>query len=382
MKTIAFVPLRGGSKSIPEKNIKEISGKPLAFWSIEAALKCSLIDKVFVSTDSKKIRETIFQIKNNKLKVVARSKKTATDNASTESAMLEFARKRNDFQHIVLIQATSPLLTSKDLTGGINKFFRGKYDSLLSVTRQKRFLWKKKDNTAKPLNYNPLRRPRRQELNGFLVENGAFYITFRKNLLKSKCRLSGRVGYYEMPEETYYEVDEPSDWLIVENLLLQRKNKTIKEKVKNIKMAIFDVDGVFTDGSVYLDKNGKETLRFSRIDGKGIELLRKKGYILAVISSEESEIARKRMRKLQIKEVHLGIKDKLTQYKKLKEKYNLKDEEICFCGDDIQDIPVLKKASLSCCPLNALDEVKNVCNFVSRLQEGKGFVRDVADRLI
>ncbi len=224
-KIVAFIPLRGGSKSIPFKNIKEFAGKPLAFWVIEAALNCSLIDEAVVSTDSDVIKSKIGELKNNKLRMISRSEETATDTASTESAILEFAENDANFNYLVLIQATSPLLESEHLTGGIEKFFRGNYSSLLSVVRQKRFTLEEKEGEGKPINYNYFKRPRRQEFNGFLVENGAFYITSRENLLKTRCRLSGKVGVYEMPEETYFELDEPSDWIIMENLLKQRKKQ-------------------------------------------------------------------------------------------------------------------------------------------------------------
>jgi len=232
-RIIAFIPLRGGSQRIPLKNIKKIAGKPLAYWVIESALDCSLIDEVVVSTDSDKIRQVIEEIKNNKLRIIERSPETATNTASTESAMLEFALNNKDFDYIVLIQATSPLLTSCHLEEGIQKYFRDKYDSLLSVVRQKRFIWEEKGKRVKPINYNPYHRPRMQEFEGFLVENGAFYITSRQRLLKTKCRISGKIGLYEMSEETYFELDESSDWIIIENLLKQKK----KNEKRNIKKA-------------------------------------------------------------------------------------------------------------------------------------------------
>lgn len=221
-KIIAFIPLREGSKSIPLKNIKKIAGKPLAFWVIESALNCSLIDKVIVSTDSNVIKKKIKELKNNKLRVVNRSKKTATNTASTESAMLEFVKSDDTFEHIVLIQATSPLLKSLHLEEGIRKYFKNKCDSLLSTVKQKNFIWEEKNKEVKPINYNPFHRPRRQEWKGYLVENGAFYITSRENLLKTQCRISGKICAYEMPKETYFELDEPSDWVIIEELLKQK----------------------------------------------------------------------------------------------------------------------------------------------------------------
>ena len=163
---------------------------------------------------------------------------------------------------------------------------------------------------------------------------------------------------------------------------MYKNNDLIKDKISKIKMILFDVDGVFTDGSVYLTEKGEEMLKFSRVDGKGIELLRKKGYLLGIISSEESEIVRKRMDKLKIKEVYLGIKNKLKIYNELKSKYNLKDEEVCYCGDDIQDIVILKKVGLACCPDNAQEEVKKVCGYISNKKGGNEFVRQLANLIL
>ena len=101
----------------------------------------------------------------------------------------------------------------------------------------------------------------------------------------------------------------------------------IKHIIKKLKLIIFDVDGVFTDGSVYLDKNGNEMLKFSRLDGRGIGLIRERGFKTAVISSEDSNIVRIRMKKLKIDDIRIGINNKLEIYEEIKEKYSLKDEK-------------------------------------------------------
>jgi N-acylneuraminate cytidylyltransferase len=214
----AFIPLRGGSKSIPLKNIRPLGGRPLAFWTIEAALNCPEIDAVYTATDSDIIAGELAALACPKLKVIGRSPETATDTASTESAMLEFAEK-NVFGYIFLIQATSPLLTAADLSAGWKKFRDSGADSLLSVVPQKRFIWRHDGSLVRPVNYDPAARPRRQDFDGFLVENGAFYITSRADLLKHKCRLSGKIACHEMREESYIELDEKSDWKIIEAVL-------------------------------------------------------------------------------------------------------------------------------------------------------------------
>ena len=224
---VAFIPVRGGSKSIPLKNIREINGRPLVYWTLDAAVQCAKIDRVYLCTDSGAIRAKVEEyIRRNdcaeKLRCIDRPPETATDTASTESAMLYFAQACPDFAHMILIQATSPLLQAKHLSEAIAAYEAKQYDSLLSVVRQKRFCWKQDTAGFVPVNYDFRARPRRQEFDGYLVENGAFYINTRENLLRDECRLSGAIGVYEMDEETYFEIDEPSDWLIIEALM--RKN--------------------------------------------------------------------------------------------------------------------------------------------------------------
>jgi N-acylneuraminate cytidylyltransferase len=210
---VAFIPLRGGSKSIPLKNIKILYGKPLAQWVIDTANSCEYVDRVVVSTDSQIIADSV---KN--CEIFWRSNQTSTDTATSESALIEFCK--NGFgiysdDIVAFIQATSPLLTSEELCRGIDLVKTNKFDSALSAVKQKRFVW---DKDARP-SYDLHKRPRRQDWDGYFVENGAFYISKVKDILFSKCRLSGSIGLIECSEESYYELDEPQDWNIIENLL-------------------------------------------------------------------------------------------------------------------------------------------------------------------
>lgn len=219
MKYVAFIPARGGSKGIPGKNVKALADKPLIAWSIEAALSCPYIDQVYVATDAAYIKDAVEKLFKNKVYVIDRSPETTTDIASSESALLEFCSKYI-FDFVFFIQATSPLLTSTDLTQAINLQEKGSFDSIFSATRQKRFIWNvDNEGTSTPINYSPQKRPRRQDFEGFFVENGAFYLSSRTAILNSKCRLSGKIGCLEMGPETYVELDEPEDWLYVENIL-------------------------------------------------------------------------------------------------------------------------------------------------------------------
>jgi N-acylneuraminate cytidylyltransferase len=216
----AYIPVRGGSKGIPKKNIKEIGGKPLAHWVMEACFGCDYIDRVAVATDSKEIADVAGQLENPKLDIFYRDYENCTDTASTEMAMIEYCTKNSDFDYILLVQATSPLLKAEHLNDALRKFFDSDKDTMLSLVRQLRFIWKENpDGTVEPLNYTPATRPRRQDFDGILVENGAFYLTSRERMLGAECRLSGRIMGYEMPEETYFEIDSEEDWKIVDSMI-------------------------------------------------------------------------------------------------------------------------------------------------------------------
>lgn len=218
-KIVALIPLRGGSKSIPKKNIRLLCGKPLCAWCIESVLSAPEIDEIYVSTDSKEIANTVKTI-NPKISIIDRPSELAQDDSSTESVMLHFASLVN-FDWIVTLQATSPLIKSKHISEAISKVSSDNLDSLLSAVRVKRFFW---SLDSKPLNYNPQIRPRRQDFEGTYMENGAFYITKREILIKTKCRLGGKIGIYEMPYETNIELDEPEDWLKIEEILRKEKH--------------------------------------------------------------------------------------------------------------------------------------------------------------
>ncbi|MEZ5334872.1 MAG: HAD hydrolase family protein [Methanolobus sp.] len=381
-KYVALIPARGGSKSIPLKNIKIIAGKPLIQWTIEAAVNCCQIDEVYLATDSEAVTSVAQTFNYKKLKVIGRSPETATDTASTESVMLEFANE-HEFENLILIQATSPLMNSEDLEKAIEKYEKNKADSLLSVTEQKRFIWEIKDNDfVIPKNYNPQFRPRRQDFNGFLVENGAFYITKKDRLLESNCRLSGQITHYKMPEETYYEIDEPEDWVIVEKLLQLNK---VKDSVvtKDVKLFLTDVDGVLTDAGMYYSENGDELKKFNTHDGKGIELLRNRGIKTGIVTSENTKLNEKRAKKLKCDHIFQGVKDKLSLVTDICHKENISLDEVAYIGDDINDIELLSSVGIAACPANALPGVKSLTNIIClKKKGGDGAVREFVEMII
>lgn len=383
-KNVALIPLRGGSKSIPLKNIKMINGMPLVYWVLDAACGCRYLDKVFVSTDSDKIRNVVEEYGSDRVEVISRSESTARDNSSTESVMLEFA-ENYDFENIMLIQATSPLLESKDLDKGFELISNNIYQSVLSVVRQKRFIWEESTGGHHPVNYDYKNRPMRQNFNGFLVENGAFYITSKENLLQSKNRISGSIGAVEMDEESYFEIDEPSDWIIVESLLKQKKGKvesSLEQSFRDIKLLITDCDGVLTDGGMYYSENGDELKKFNTKDGMGVQRLRSIGIDTIIITGEKSELVKRRAKKLGINEVYLGIKDKEPLVSEIATKRKIGLNEIAYLGDDINDLEAIKSVGLGCCVADAMKCVKDVSQYIISAKGGEGALREVAELII
>lgn len=218
---IAFIPVRGGSKSIPLKNIKLINEKPLVYWTLKSANEAKCVDKIIVATDSEQIKSTVLGFGFEKAEVYDRDPVNAQDTSSTESVMVEYINKANlnNDDKFILIQATSPLLKSEHIDCMLNKLMTTGADSIFSCVREKQFHWIETPEGVKPINYNPQNRPRRQDFNGLIVENGACYINSVGNILRDNCRLSGKIEFYELPPETGYEIDEKHDWVIAENLL-------------------------------------------------------------------------------------------------------------------------------------------------------------------
>lgn len=156
----------------------------------------------------------------------------------------------------------------------------------------------------------------------------------------------------------------------------------IEEKAKKIKAVIFDVDGVLTDGKIGYGNHGDELKFFDVQDGLGMQLLRKAKLYTFIISGRFSKVTLMRAREVRVMRVFQNIADKLIIYERLKKKFKLKDSEFCCMGDDIIDLPVLKRVGLACAVLNAQEEVKKEAHYVTKFTGGHGAVREVCDIIL
>lgn len=154
-----------------------------------------------------------------------------------------------------------------------------------------------------------------------------------------------------------------------------------KEKLAQITTFIFDVDGVLTDGNVFLLKNEIVRVLNSR-DGYALQHARKQGYSIFVITGGSSEEVAKRLLDLGVTEVKLKSSNKIKVYEELQKKYGFSDTEVLYMGDDIPDYKVLQRVGLSTCPQNAAVEVKQICDYQSPYDGGKYCVRDVIEQTL
>ena len=384
-KVIAFIPVRGGSKSIPLKNIKPLCGKPLVCWNIEALEACPQVDEVIVATDSDEIWKTVERGDYKKTKLYRRSAENACDTASTESVMLEYIKYANlpGNDIFMLVQATSPLTEAIHFSEALEKYATGEYDSMLTCVRNYRFFWK---DDGSSMNYNYMNRPRRQNFSGMLMENGAFYINTVGNILSNGNRLGGKIGIYEMPEYTATEIDEPDDWMILEKLMLKYKSEfQVKNNKPDIKLFITDVDGTLTDGGMYYSENGDELKKFNTRDGMGIQLLREAGIKTAIITSEDRQLNKRRAEKLKVDFIRQGKVNggKVAVVEEIAKEMGITMQEVAYIGDDVNCVELLSRVGLAACPADACAKVKGIhgINVMTR-KGGEGCVREFSETII
>ena len=160
---------------------------------------------------------------------------------------------------------------------------------------------------------------------------------------------------------------------------LKNFSEDLKVKASKIKVMAFDVDGVFTDGSLTFDQDGKEYKTFNAKDGQGIVCVERAGIVTVIITARKNGTVEHRAKNLGITELHQGIKFKLPVLEQIVKERGLSMEEVSYMGDDLPDICILEKVGLACCPNDAVDEVKNICNFVSTKNGGCAAIRELCD---
>lgn len=225
-KVLAIIPARGGSKGIPKKNIKPISGKPMIVYTIEAAKECEYIDKVIVSTDDEEIAE--ISMRSGAIVPFSRPEELATDEAKTIDVVMHaiefYERKAERYDIIVLLQPTSPLRTSEDIKKALEYFIRKGGKSLLSVsevTENPIVMRQFGSNNEMVKLVDEDSNVRRQDMKKYYRVNGAIYINSMSELNENTSFNDNIMGYV-LPKDHSVDVDEPQDIVVAEYYLSQK----------------------------------------------------------------------------------------------------------------------------------------------------------------
>lgn len=229
MKKIFFMPMRKGSKSIPEKNRKSFCGKPLFCWYVEAILESGVADEIWLAIDCEQI-ESIAKAKyRNTVFLYRRKPENAEDTSPSLDVVLEFLHGKtyHPEDYFILVQATSPFTSIQDLQKLNKKIIEGEGDSYIACARMKKFRW---SEDGKPLDYKIEVKPRRQDYKGFLVETGAFYGSRIGDILSTGKLISGRISVVELCKESLIDIDDALDWVTGEAYFQYLLNHTTNEK--------------------------------------------------------------------------------------------------------------------------------------------------------
>lgn len=156
----------------------------------------------------------------------------------------------------------------------------------------------------------------------------------------------------------------------------------LKSRIARIKMVVMDVDGVLTDGRIILGNYGDELKFFDVQDGLGMVLMRRAGLKTIIVTSKKSRINQKRAKEVQVVKIFQKVSDKLKVVEKAARKYQISMDEVCFIGDDLIDLPVIRRAGFSVAVRNAVEDVKKHANLITENNGGRGAVRELADLIL
>jgi YrbI family 3-deoxy-D-manno-octulosonate 8-phosphate phosphatase len=380
MKCVAIIPARGGSKGLVLKNLRKIGGERLVVRTVKAALESELISDVYVSTDCPEIAHAS---KNAGARVIVRPADLAEDECSSESAiqhvLLELEKSGEMPDFVAFLQCTSPFTTADDVTNVIRPLIDGTAESSFLAVTSHGFLWKH-DQAAGGvvgINHDHLGvRQRRQDRAPEYKETGAVYGFGAAEFLQRPNRFIGRIMAVES-QSVPFDIDDMQD-LLQANDTISNARRTIPSRP--IKALVTDFDGVHTDGNVTVFQDGCEAVRCNRRDGMGIEIARKQGLPILILSKEKNPVVEMRARKLRIECIH-GCDDKLSALSAWLREKKLHWDDIAYVGDDINDLDCLQLAGLSICPADGVARVKSCCDLHLQAAGGEGCIREIVNYL-
>jgi len=379
-KAVIIIPARKGSKRIKNKNITNLCSKPLISYTIENALTSKFSDEIFISTDCDDITEIC---RNYPVNIIDRPKKLSGDFVTSESVLIhvldEIKKQTNedDPEFTIFLQCTSPIRKIGEIDEAFKKIKKFRGDSLISVTESKKFLWKFNKNKFQSINHNFKKRKREQDFEKQFEENGSIYITKSKLLRKEKNRLCGKIIPFIMNPFSSLQIDEKDDLKLAKLIM---SDNTVKLNFKNIKLIVLDFDGVLTDDKVTLNELNQESVTMHRGDGLAISYLKNKGYKVIVLSSEKSNLAKMRCKKLEI-DCYNNIKSKIDFLKNYIMKNEFKSSETLYVGNDLNDLECMKFVGVPVSVANSNAKVLRNSKLILNTKGGEGAIRELSNFL-
>lgn len=398
-EVIAIIPARGGSKSIPHKNVKTFLGYPLLAYSIAAGLQAKLVSRVIVSTDDPSIAETARQYGAEVpfMRPADISQDDTLDLPVFEHA-LSWLAKQESYQPDIVVQLrpTSPLRPRELVDRAIETLIANKQaDSARGVVpsgQNPHKMWKiNSSGKLSPLlklkgidePYNAAR----QNLPNTFWQTGHIDV-IRVSTIQKKHSMSGEVIVPVLIDTRYsVDIDTQTDWRRAEwlaasgDLDLVWPGTPPRSIPKDVRLLVMDFDGVLTDNRVWVNQDGVEEVAANRSDGLGIKLLLKAGIQAAVISLEENPVVARRCEKLGIP-YQIGIENKPQALRKLLTEKNVRSEQVVYIGNDTNDLPCFPLVACAVAVADSHQDVLRQADIRLNKTGGHGAVRELIDMLL
>jgi len=384
MSVYVIIPARGGSKGIPGKNLRLVGGVPLVVRAVNAATSAAAVDAVFVSTDDADIGSLA---RAAGAEVIERPGELAGDHASSESALLHALdalaeRGLPEPSITVMVQCTSPLTSGAEIDGTLRALEAQGADCAFTGAPSHAFLWRAGSGGAVAVNHDPSQRLRRQDMQPEYADTGAVYAMRTTGFRAARHRFFGRIAIHPVPPEHALEIDAPSDLLIAEALLGELARQDAKSRLPtNVTGLALDFDGVLTDNRVMTFQGGQESVTCDRSDGLGIEMLRRTGLPMVVLSKEANPVVAARCQKLGLECIQ-GLDDKRAAFVSWMDNHSLDTLGVIFVGNDVNDLECLQAAGCGVVVNDAYPEALAAADIVLTRRGGAGAVRELAELIL
>ena len=399
MEILAIIPARGGSKSIPHKNIRPLAGHPLIAYSIAAASQSSLVCRTIVSTDDEDIARISlgYGAEAPFLRPAELAQDDSTDFPVFTHA-LSWLKQHEAYlpEVVVQLRPTSPIRPPSCVDQAIQALLdHPDADSVRGVipSGQNPYkMWRMDEQSRLTplLELSGLREPYnapRQVLPQSYWQTGHID-AIRLSTILEKRSLSGEVIYPLVIDPRYaIDIDTLRDWQRAEWIISQgdlpmvRPGQDKRSLPTRVELLVCDFDGVMTDDRVWVDQDGRETVAANRSDGLGIARLRKAGILLVVLSTETNPIVAARCRKLELPVIQ-GVGDKAAALSSLLEERKLNPHGVVYLGNDVNDLPCFPLVGCAVAVADARPEVIAQADLVLTHKGGRGAVRELCDRII